>query len=287
MAWAKPSHTRTNSTMTNRTSSRVVFFFACFLCVGSGSGFSVSVHRSRDGVGPLSHSTRAPSTRSRCFTTLQSTDRGENKVKTRVVGAVNIHARNEDLIHSGRRRVRLLANQSDNTDDDEMEIIMGLGDDTISDKAWEDIEAGAPSEAAIMKEVGKYRSGSWALFRVKFTIPPRTKHFLLFIQISVQQTQLFLIKPIFRCDFQSLSIAHVPASMYDIYTAFGMMQLLGINIFTYILGAACIFFLSMNAILGPGWLGQVAGIQGTGSFTDVSDSLPGNVDLNNPENLLF
>ena len=102
------------------------------------------------------------------------------------------------------------------TDDDEMEIIMGLGDDTISDKAWEDIEAGAPSEAAIMKEVGKYRSGSWALFRVKFTIPPRTKHFLLFIQISVQQTQLFLIKPIFRCDFQSLSIAHVPASMYDI-----------------------------------------------------------------------
>ena len=74
---------------------------------------------------------------------------------------------------------------------------------------------------------------------------------------------------------------------YDIYNAFGMIQLLGINIFTYILGAACIFFLSMNAILGPGWLGQVAGIQGTGSFTDVSDSLPGNVDLNSPENLLF
>lgn len=65
------------------------------------------------------------------------------------------------------------------------------------------------------------------------------------------------------------------------------MQLLGINIFTYILGAACVFFLSMNAILGPGWLGQVAGIQGTGSFTEVSDALPGNIDLNNPENLLF
>lgn len=43
----------------------------------------------------------------------------------------------------------------------------------------------------------------------------------------------------------------------------------------------------MNAILGPGWLGQVAGIQGTGSFTEVSDALPGNIDLNNPENLLF
>ena len=183
MAWAKPSHTRTNSTMTNRTSSRVVFFFACFLCVGSGSGFSVSVHRSRDGVGPLSHSTRAPSTRSRCFTTLQSTDRGENKVKTRVVGAVNIHARNEDLIHYGRRRVRLLANQSDNTDDDEMEIIMGLGDDTISDKAWEDIEAGAPSEVTIMKEVGNCRP---RVYRQGHIHNSSDKAFhLLFIQISL------------------------------------------------------------------------------------------------------
>ena len=276
--------------MTNRSSSRVVFFLVCFLCVGSGSGFSV--HRSRDGVGLLSHSTRAPSTRSRCFTTLQSTDRGENKVKTRAVCVVNIHARNTDSMHSGRRRVRLLANQSDNTDE-EMEIIMGLGDDTISDKAWEDIEAGAPSEATIMKEVGKYRSSSWALIigRVIIFTIPRTEHFICFSSKS-------LCYHYFQRNFSSnlsflvtfnhyMYLLRMFPSLYDIYGIFGMVQLLGINIFTYILGAACIFFLSMNAILGPGWLGQVAGIQGTGSFTDVSDSLPGNVDLNNPENLLF
>lgn len=64
-------------------------------------------------------------------------------------------------------------------------------------------------------------------------------------------------------------------------------KLLGISIFTYILAAAIVFFLSMNAILGPGWLGQVSGIPGTGTFTEVSDSLPNNMDLNNPENLLY
>lgn len=160
--------------MTNRSSSRVVFFLACFLCVGSGSGFSV--HRS---------CTRVPSTRSWCFTTLQSTDRGENKVKTRAV-VVGIRARNADLMHSGRRRIRLLANQSDNTDD-EMEIIMGLGGDTISDKAWEDIEAGAPSEATIMKEVGKYRPSSRALIigRVIIFTIPRTDYCICFSSKSL------------------------------------------------------------------------------------------------------
>mmetsp|Transcript_33406 Transcript_33406/g.73664 ORF Transcript_33406/g.73664 Transcript_33406/m.73664 type:complete len:91 (-) Transcript_33406:134-406(-) len=63
-------------------------------------------------------------------------------------------------------------------------------------------------------------------------------------------------------------------------------QLLGINVFTYILGAAIVFFLTMNAVLGPGWLGQVTGVPGTGTFTEVSESLPNNMDLNNPENLL-
>ena len=46
----------------------------------------------------------------------------------------------------------MLANQSDN-EDEPMQIV-GLGDDTLPDKTWEDIEAGAPSELSIMKEVG-------------------------------------------------------------------------------------------------------------------------------------
>lgn len=65
-----------------------------------------------------------------------------------------------------------------------------------------------------------------------------------------------------------------------------MKELLGINVFTYVLAAACIFFLGMNAILGPGWLGQTIGLKGTGTFTEVSDSLPGNIDLSGKENLL-
>jgi len=65
-----------------------------------------------------------------------------------------------------------------------------------------------------------------------------------------------------------------------------MKQLLGINIFTYILAAAIVVMLSLNAFLGPGWLGQMIGIEGTGTFTEISDSLPSNIDLNQPENLL-
>lgn len=61
---------------------------------------------------------------------------------------------------------------------------------------------------------------------------------------------------------------------------------MGINIFTYILAALIVIFLSLNTILGPGWLGQTMGIQGTGTFTEISDSLPDNIDLSSPENLL-
>ena len=56
-------------------------------------------------------------------------------------------------------------------------------------------------------------------------------------------------------------------------------QLLGINIFTYILGALIIFFLSMKVLLGPGWLGQLLGLGDVGTFTRVSDQLPLNVAL--------
>ena len=65
--------------------------------------------------------------------------------------------------------------------------------------------------------------------------------------------------------------------MYTYY-----IKLLGINIFTYILGSLIILFLLLNFILGPGWLGQMIGMEGTGSFTDISDTFPSEIDLSNP-----
>lgn len=64
------------------------------------------------------------------------------------------------------------------------------------------------------------------------------------------------------------------------------IQMLGINIFTYILAALIIFFISMNVFVGPGWLGQSLGWENVGTFTKVSDSLPLNVDVSKPEYLL-
>jgi hypothetical protein len=64
------------------------------------------------------------------------------------------------------------------------------------------------------------------------------------------------------------------------------LQLLGINVFTYILAAAIVFFLSMNFSLGPGWLGNTIGLKGTGTFDIISDSLPDTIDLSNSDYLL-
>ena len=58
-----------------------------------------------------------------------------------------------------------------------------------------------------------------------------------------------------------------------------MKDLLGINVFTYLLAAAIAFFLGMNTMLGPGWLGGAMGLQGTGTYTETSESLPDMVDL--------
>jgi hypothetical protein len=58
---------------------------------------------------------------------------------------------------------------------------------------------------------------------------------------------------------------------------------LGINVFTFILAGLIVFFLSMNIILGPGWLGGSLKLPGTGTFDEVSPSLPGTLDLNKPE----
>mmetsp|Transcript_15019 Transcript_15019/g.19025 ORF Transcript_15019/g.19025 Transcript_15019/m.19025 type:complete len:203 (-) Transcript_15019:106-714(-) len=65
-----------------------------------------------------------------------------------------------------------------------------------------------------------------------------------------------------------------------------MKELLGINIFTYILAGLITIFLSLNFLLGPGWLGQLIGLEGTGTFTQMSDSLPDTIDLSSSENLL-
>jgi hypothetical protein len=61
-----------------------------------------------------------------------------------------------------------------------------------------------------------------------------------------------------------------------------ILQLLGINIFSYILAATIVVFLSLNYFLGPGWLGSAIGMQGTGTFSQVSDSLPDTIDLSDP-----
>jgi hypothetical protein len=46
------------------------------------------------------------------------------------------------------------------------------------------------------------------------------------------------------------------------------------------------FFLTMNYALGPGWLGQSMGMPGTGTFTQISDSLPDSIDLSKSDFLL-
>lgn len=42
----------------------------------------------------------------------------------------------------------------------------------------------------------------------------------------------------------------------------------------------------MNAISGPGWLGQSLGWEDVGTFTKTSDALPLNVDVSGPDYLL-
>mmetsp|Transcript_4333 Transcript_4333/g.5694 ORF Transcript_4333/g.5694 Transcript_4333/m.5694 type:complete len:170 (-) Transcript_4333:592-1101(-) len=60
-----------------------------------------------------------------------------------------------------------------------------------------------------------------------------------------------------------------------------MKDILGVNIFTFILAGLIAFFMGMNVLLGPGWLGSSigggnqGGIKGTGTFDDT----PGVVDL--------
>ena len=61
---------------------------------------------------------------------------------------------------------------------------------------------------------------------------------------------------------------------------------MGFNIFTYVLAFLIVVMLCLNATLGPGWLGQAMGIPGTGTFTEISDSLPDTIDVSKDKYLL-
>ena len=51
------------------------------------------------------------------------------------------------------------------------------------------------------------------------------------------------------------------------------------------MASAIAFFLGMNVLLGPGWLGSTIGIPGTGTFNEQSASIPNTVDLSESEYL--
>lgn len=63
-------------------------------------------------------------------------------------------------------------------------------------------------------------------------------------------------------------------------------EVLGLNVFTLILALLIAFFMGSNIILGPGWLGSRLGIAGTGTFSEVSKSLPEIIDLSQVDYLL-
>ena len=126
--------------MTNRSSSSLpLLLFASCICAGSCSAFAVD--RSCDTANiNLGRKPRSSSSLTLTISPFHFGKRGGNDGKSQW----------------SRRRVRVLANQPDK-EDEPMQIV-GLGDDTLPDKAWEDIEAGAPSELSIMKEVSCFRS---------------------------------------------------------------------------------------------------------------------------------
>mmetsp|Transcript_13569 Transcript_13569/g.27644 ORF Transcript_13569/g.27644 Transcript_13569/m.27644 type:complete len:180 (+) Transcript_13569:1488-2027(+) len=52
------------------------------------------------------------------------------------------------------RRFYLFATPPDTPDKNDIEVVTLGEDDTVSDKVWEEVEASAPSELTVMKEVG-------------------------------------------------------------------------------------------------------------------------------------
>ena len=147
------SHIHPTTSMTNRSSSLPLLFLASCLCAGSCSAFAVGGTANIK----LGRKPRSPSSlTNRCFTS-----NGEARAKcTKRIAICSFQNKNggwdDSMSQWSRRRIRMLANQSDN-EEEPMQIV-GLGDDTLPDKTWEDIEAGAPSELSIMKEVSCFRS---------------------------------------------------------------------------------------------------------------------------------
>jgi hypothetical protein len=142
-------------------------------------------------------------------------------------------------------------NSNKNNEESEVSLLDETDDDesiTSSSDLFDEVDMDQPTELMVMKEVRSY----WC--------------------------------PTDKNDASWLGITNVCYS-YLGYTNF-VMKLLGINLFTYILAAAIAFFLSMNLILGPGWLGNSIGIDRTGTFQEVSDSLPDTLDLSKNDFLI-
>ena len=133
---------------------------------------------------------------------------------------------------------------------------------------FEDIETGKPSQMMVMKEVSSCE-GQEELSR---------NHGPMHCVLSHGRSYLIL-RPI---SFDCVSF-WFRNKLNELKLQLSIYQLLGINIFTYLLGALIVVLLSLNFFLGPGWLGQAMGIQGVGSFDEVSKSLPDTVDLSRPE----
>ena len=144
--------------MTNRSSSLALLFVISCLYAGMCSGFSASWSWNAANIN-LARRPGSISWTKRCFASRkggEATRATATKSRAIYLLHVKMSGWNGRLPQWGRLRVRMLANQSNN-DEEPMQVV-GLGDDTISDQAWEDIEAGAPSELSIMKEVGRFCS---------------------------------------------------------------------------------------------------------------------------------
>jgi hypothetical protein len=140
-----------------------------------------------------------------------------------------------------------VAELSSRKGDPETEVILVNGETSeLSEAEKAEIDASQPSEWSVMKEVRMYYTISLLLCAIPKLFP----------------------------------------SCLNVRCSFYATQILGINIFTYAIAAAITFFFSMNVILGPGWLGNRVGLKGTGSFTEISDSLPGLIDLSGNDFLL-
>jgi hypothetical protein len=145
-------------------------------------------------------------------------------------------------------RSRLLNERILSNKNDDNEPLNNVEEEYLDDDTLADIEAGQPSQLMIMQDVSFF-------FLLIASARSERRCFCLTVALSLVQFDLF-------------------------------QQLLGINIFTYVLAAAIVFFLIMNMILGPGWLGNTFGIEDTGTFAQTADSLPDAIDLSNPDYLL-